>query len=220
MINFKFYLASILFKIQFLEDMSHQLMEHGVVGLFILCLLDSAFIPIPSGPDILLVILIVKYNTISSMLTYILGTVMGATLGCTILYMLARRGGEQVLKRVSLERRKQVETLLGRYDMLTLIVISILPPPFPVKPFILCSGVFNFKIERFISSIFIGRTIRATILGLLALYFGSATVDLLKKYGPKILIVILVIAVIALGIRYFSKRGNKLNSQDTQVSEN
>ena len=194
-------------------------MQHGVVGLFMLCLLDSAFIPIPSGPDVLLVILIATHNTVGSMLTYIFGTVMGATLGCTILYALARRGGEQVLKRISIERRKQVQTLLGRYDMLTLIIISILPPPFPVKPFILCSGVFNFKIERFVLSIFIGRTIRATILGLLALYFGATTVDLLKKYGPKILIVLLVIVVIVIGISYFNRRSNKLNSPDTQTSE-
>jgi membrane protein YqaA with SNARE-associated domain len=165
------------------------LASFGALGLFALSFLDSALIPVPSGPDLLLIKLSVdNYQFPFTIIELVLSAAIGSTIGCTILFFLAKKGGERVLRKVSEERKNKIESLLGRYDALAILVTAILPPPFPFKPFILCAGVFNFKLERFILGLFIGKTLRFAILGFLAFYFGEAAKDLITKYGPKLLL--------------------------------
>ncbi|HXG65680.1 MAG TPA: VTT domain-containing protein, partial [Blastocatellia bacterium] len=130
----------------------------GAFGLFTIALLDSALLPLPSGPDLIMITLSAAYP--AWMPVYALAATAGSTIGCTLLYLVARRAGVAALRRIKLERRERIENLLGRYDMLAIMVPAILPPPFPFKPFILSAGAFKLRIERFVAAIFVGRAIR------------------------------------------------------------
>lgn len=196
--------VTLLLKIKFLETLTSKLLEYGWAGIFGIALLDSAFIPIPSGPDAL-VILLSSQSTAARIWIYILSATLGSTIGCTILYLIARRGGETVLKHVSEERRNRIQGLLGRYDVFALIFASLMPPPFPFKPFILSAGVFNFRLPRFIVALFLGRALRYFILGALALYFGESAMGLIKAHGPKLLIALVAAGALFLAVRYFMK---------------
>jgi membrane protein YqaA with SNARE-associated domain len=207
----------LLLKWKFFETLSAKLLEYGWVGVFGLSLLDSAFVPLPSGPDALLVTLSIQ-NSLPRIILLVLAATVGSTLGCVILYFIARRGGEPVLKRVSIERRKNIEKMLNRYDAFTLIFISVMPPPFPVKPFILLAGVLNFKLYRFIIGLLIGRGLRYAILGALAYFLGEAAKDILKKYGPQVLIALVAAGALIILIRYLYLRRMRNSEVEKSLS--
>lgn len=180
------------------------LLTFGSVGLFGIALLDSALLPMPSGPDLVMITL----SAINPdwMLLYALAATAGSTTGCALLYLAARRAGASILKRFSPDKREKVENLLGRYDMLAIMIPAILPPPFPFKIFVLSAGVFKLKTVRFITAVFIGRAIRFLIEGWLAIKFGDEAVQIIKQHGLKVLLIVIVIALAALTWKFYRSR--------------
>jgi uncharacterized membrane protein YdjX (TVP38/TMEM64 family) len=81
------------------------------------------------------------------------------------------------------------------------MVPSVLPPPFPFKPFVLCAGVFRLKTWRFITAIFLGRAVRFLVEGWLAIRFGEDAARIIRQHGWKVLI---AVAVLVLGLFAFN----------------
>jgi membrane protein YqaA with SNARE-associated domain len=198
-----------------LETFGTWLMGFGVFGLFTITLLDSAFLPLPSGPDLIMITLSVAEP--KWMPVYALAATIGSTIGCTLLYMAARRAGVRALRRVSVERRERIENLLGRYDMLAVMIPSLLPPPFPFKPFVLSAGVFKLQTMRFVIAIFVGRALRFLVEGWLAVEFGEEAWPLIKRHGLKVLIAVGVIFIASLALKFYRLRSR--NSPPLAVDE-
>jgi membrane protein YqaA with SNARE-associated domain len=190
-----------------LESFGAWLVGLGTLGLFIISLLDSAFVPLPSGPDLIMITL--SAANPPGMPLYALAATVGSTIGCTLLYLAARRAGVRALKRVGPERRERIENLLGRYDMLAVMVPAVLPPPFPFKPFVLGAGVFKLKTARFVIAIFIGRAARFLIEGWLAIEFRDEAWPLIKKHGFKVLAFVAAVLVISLAFKFYSIRSRR-----------
>lgn len=190
-----------------LKSLGEWLLAFGAFGLFAIALLDSAFLPLPSGPDLVMIALTVADPV--WMPLYAFAATAGSTIGCTLLYMVARRAGGTALRRMSEERRERIENLLGRYDMLAVMVPAVLPPPFPFKPFILGAGVFKLKLPRFIAAIFIGRAARFLIEGWLAIRFGKEATDLIQRHGLKVLLAVVVIFVASLAFKFYRLRSRR-----------
>ena len=180
------------------------LMSLGVFGLFVISLLDSAFVPLPSGPDLIMITL--SALDPAWMPVYALAATVGSTVGCTILFMIARRAGARALSHLSPARRERIEGLLGRYDMLAVMVPAVLPPPFPFKPFILSAGVFKLKTTRFVTGIFIGRAARFLIEGWLAIEFGEDASKIIAQHGLKVLIAVVLIFALAFAVKFYRSR--------------
>jgi membrane protein YqaA with SNARE-associated domain len=180
------------------------LLTLGALGVFSISLLDSAFVPLPGGPDAAVIALsAVKPEW---MVIYALAATLGSVIGSTLLYVVARKGGIRALKGVRPETREKVEGLLGRYDMLAVMIPAVLPPPFPFKVFILSAGVFKLKLPRFLAAIVVGRATRFLIEGLLAIEFGEEAGALLKHQGPKVLIGVAAMLLMYAGFKYYRTR--------------
>jgi hypothetical protein len=52
-------------------------------------------------------------------------------IGCVIFYYISRRAGASALRRFSPGKQARVKELIDRYDVLTVLVASVLPPPVP-----------------------------------------------------------------------------------------
>ena len=167
----------------------------GAAGLFGISLIDSAGVPLPGGPDAVMIWL--SANSPGLMPLYALAATAGSAIGCTGLYLLARSAGVAALKRVAPQKRARIENLLGRYDLIAIMIPAVLPPPFPFKPFVLCAGVFKLKTWRFITAIFVGRAIRFLIEGWLAISFGEDAGRIIKQHGWKLLVAVGVIVIVA-----------------------
>lgn len=187
-----------------LQSLLEWLKAFGPFGLFGISLVDSIGIPLPGGPDSVMILLSANYPSLMPL--YALAATAGSAIGCTLLYLAARRAGVAALKRVSIEKRNSIENLLGRYDLVAVMVPAVLPPPFPFKPFVLCAGVFKLKTWRFITAIFIGRALRFLIEGWLAISFGEDAGRIIKQHGWKVLVGVVAIAGVLIGLSLLRAR--------------
>ncbi|HJQ26860.1 MAG TPA: VTT domain-containing protein [Blastocatellia bacterium] len=200
---------------QSLQTLAEWLVTLGPLGLFAISLIDSAGLPLPGGPDAVMILLTTKSHALMPL--YAVAASLGSTIGCTMMYWVARRAGMLALRKIEPARRARIENLLGRYDMLAIMATAILPPPFPFKPFVLSAGVFKLKLSRFIIAVFAGRLVRFTIEGLLAIAFGEAAGDQIKRYGLKVLLVVAVAATMLIIYNILrSRRARGLASPELQ----
>lgn len=190
-----------------LQSLLEWLKAFGPLGLFGISLVDSAGVPLPGGPDAVMIWL--SANNPTLMPLYALAATGGSAIGCTLLYLVARRAGSAALKRVTPAKRDRIENLLGRYDLIAVMVPAVLPPPFPFKPFVLCAGVFKLKTWRFIAAIFIGRSIRFLIEGWLAIRFGEDAGRIISRHGWKVLVAVAVLAALGFTLSFLRKRSRR-----------
>src|SRR6266851_1368675 len=99
------------------------------------------------------------------MLLYAFMATAGSAIGCWILYYISRRAGARALAKFSPAKQKRVKDLIDRYDVLSVLVASLMPPPFPFKVFVISAGVFRFNLIRFTIAIFAGRLFRFLLEG-------------------------------------------------------
>src|SRR5947207_7510938 len=90
-----------------LQALLEWLKAFGPFGLFGISLVDSVGIPLPGGPDSVMILL--SASNPSLMPLYALAATAGSAIGCTLLYLIARRAGVAALKRVAPERRTRIE---------------------------------------------------------------------------------------------------------------
>jgi membrane protein YqaA with SNARE-associated domain len=176
-----------------LSAVSQYLVAYGALGLFGVALIDSALVPLPGGPDAVMMLLTAARP--AWMPAYAAAATLGSVAGCVILYAISRRAGRRALARFSAARQARVKDLIDRYDVLSVLVASILPPPFPFKLFIITAGVFRLNWARFAAAVMAGRAFRFLLEGYLAARYGDRAKDLLAQYYPMIGIGLAVLLV-------------------------
>ncbi len=167
-----------------LTKLTHYLVSFGPFGLLAIAFLDSVMIPMPGGVDA--VLLLLSASRPSWMLIYVAAATIGSTAGCVVLYFISKRAGHRALRRFSESKQKRVKSLIDRYDVLSVLVASLLPPPFPFKLFVVSAGVFRLSLVRFTIAIAAGRTFRYLLEGYLAARYGEHAKEILGRYYPAI----------------------------------
>lgn len=167
-----------------LKSLQATLFGLGALGILAIGFIDAASIPLPGGPDV--VVMALSHANNSMMPLYVLAAVIGSTAGSLVLYFAARKGGEAVLRKFSPEKRARVQDLLDRYDILAMLLASVLPPPFPFKLFVLSAGAFKMQLWRFVAALVAGRGFRFLLEGWLAVKYGEQATDIFKHHYPKI----------------------------------
>jgi membrane protein YqaA with SNARE-associated domain len=167
-----------------LTKLTHYLVSFGPFGLLAIAFLDSVAIPMPGGVDA--VLLILSATRPSWVLIYVAAATIGSTAGCVVLYYISRRAGHRALKRFSESKQKRVKELIDKYDVLSVLVSSLLPPPFPFKLFVVSAGVFRLNPVRLALAVAGGRVFRYLLLGYLAARYGDHAKEILSRYYPVI----------------------------------
>lgn len=155
-------------------SISNLLSSLGGPGVLCLAIGDSSFLSVPEGNDLLIVVLSAGKSW-GNMAYYVGMTITGSVIGCLLLYLVGRKGGSSLLRRkFSSQAIERAERLFERYGILTVLIPSILPPPMPFKIFVLSAGVFRLKTLEFLTAVVIGRTIRYSMWGILAVLYGQS----------------------------------------------
>jgi membrane protein YqaA with SNARE-associated domain len=152
----------------------------GAPGLAIIAFLDSTFIPLPQVGDALIVALTIQHP--ERWILYSGATILGSTAGCLVLYGIARKGGEALLRKQFTP--EQIEKGLGtfrRYGLLAVIVPAFLPPPTPLKLFVVLAGFAGVRTAAFTLGIMIGRAFRFGGEGWLAYMYGPQATEYIKN---------------------------------------
>ena len=158
------------------------LITFGPFGLFVVALLDSSFVPLPSSADALMLLLTTAHPR--WMVLYAAVATAGSAIGCLILYYVSQRAGKRALARFSERKQKRVKGWIERYDVISVLVASVLPPPFPFKLFVVSAGVFRFSVTRFLIAIVVGRGFRFLLEGYFAIRYGAQAKAVLAQYYP------------------------------------
>lgn len=148
------------------------------------------------------------------MVVYALLAAVGSAIGCVILYYVSRRAGSRALRKFSPAKQARVKELIDRYDVLSVLVASLMPPPFPFKLFVITAGVFRFSVTRFTLAILAGRMFRFLLEGYFAIRYGAQARQILQKYYPWIGLGLAVAIVILFVTRNFLKGRAKRARQE------
>jgi membrane protein YqaA with SNARE-associated domain len=153
------------------------MLRMGMPGLFLMSALDSSFLVLPFGNDLLLIALVSSNRESLIWIAYVLVSAVGSVLGVFVVDLLMRKAGEKGLARFvkpkKLERIKQkLENKLG----ITVLVATLLPPPFPFTPVIMTASALQCSRRKLFGAVFVGRIVRYTTEAILALYFGRQVI--------------------------------------------
>ncbi|HEY6402151.1 MAG TPA: VTT domain-containing protein [Blastocatellia bacterium] len=167
-----------------LKSVKAALIGLGALGIFAIALLDAALIPLPGGPDVVVMALAHQNHAMAPV--YVMAAIAGSTIGSLLPYFIGLKGGQVALRKFSLKKRARVEDLINRYDVWALLLAAVLPPPFPLKLFLLSAGAFRMRLWRFLAAMVIGRGVRFTLEGWMAVSYGEQAAELFKQHYPKI----------------------------------
>jgi membrane protein YqaA with SNARE-associated domain len=174
----------------------------GGIGFLPLGLLDASVIPLPGSMDVLTIILAARNPDM--WVYYVAMATAGSVIGGFVTYMLARRGGMAALTRwVPRSALAKGNTLFERWGFSAIAIPAMLPPPVPMVPFVLAAGSMHYSAKKFLASLTLGRTIRYTLLAILAARYGRRMRALVSLHGHPIVVGVLGLVVTTMVILFF-----------------
>jgi membrane protein YqaA with SNARE-associated domain len=158
------------------------LARFGGVGLFVLGILDSSFLFMPLGNDLLVLGLTAQHH--SRMLYYAAMSTVGSTIGAWLVDLVSRKGGEEGLGRFLPPKRiEYVKKRISNNAGKALALASIMPPPFPFTPFVIGAAAFQYPRNRLLAVVTVARMARFTLIGLLAIWYGNGILRIAQYPG-------------------------------------
>jgi membrane protein YqaA with SNARE-associated domain len=180
----------------FLIPVLNALAGLGMLGLFLVGILDSSFLFVPFGNDLLMLAL--SASDPAKLTFFALAATLGSTTGAAIIDAISRKGGEQGLTRILPAKRIEfVKDKVTNRAGWALAAAALLPPPFPFTPFVAAAAALQYPRWRLIAIIMSGRMLRFMLIGLLGISFGQRIVAMSKVPAVQYtLIALLVICLV------------------------
>ena len=183
----------------------YQLFSHlDGFGLFFLGVLDSSFLFLPFGNDLLLVTMTAREQ---GRLPYFAGmATAGSLLGCLITDLISRKGGEAGLeKKFSRRRLEYVRKKITKNAGWALGVAALMPPPFPFTPFVAAAAALQYPRKKLLLIVALGRFGRFLAEGLLAILLGKKIIRWAQSPAMYYTILgILVLSLVGTGFSLYS----------------
>jgi membrane protein YqaA with SNARE-associated domain len=177
-----------------------QLLFHlGYFGPVVMGVLDSSFLVLPFGNDLLIVRLVAQHPR--SAPGYIVCAAIGSTIGALLLALVSRRLGEAGFSRIAGER--QYHRLKGhlKHAGIAVAVGGLAPPPFPFTTVIAGVAALKYPLSRILAINFLARAARFTLLALLAIHYGKSVLNIVQTTPFEWAMVIFIAAcVVASGL--------------------
>jgi membrane protein YqaA with SNARE-associated domain len=195
--------------VQFLKSLSlrlgHLLALYGG-GLFVLSFLDSSFFPFPGFNDVALIVLASQRPTRAPF--YALLSTLGSLSGCYVMYWIARGGGRLAARRPTSTRWHAARRWLERNDFVAMLVMALLPPPAPLKVFVIAAGALRTDALHFGAALLIGRSLRFAAIAWLGARYGRQAEAFLKQNltWASLVTIVLVVALTFLARWWKSRR--------------
>lgn len=151
-------------------------------GLLVLSALDSSFLFLPFGNDLMLIALVSSNRSVLMSIGYVVASVVGSMLGVFVIDSLMRKTGEKGLERfISPGQLDRLKRKLKTKAWLTVFIATLMPPPFPFTPVIMTASALQCSRAGILSAVGVGRLIRFTLEAILAVYFGRRVIAILSS---------------------------------------
>ena len=140
---------------------------------------------------------------------YALMATIGSVLGAFLTFRLARKGGEEALaKRFSSRRVERILKTFERWGFAAVAVPALLPPPFPMVPFVVAAGAMQYSLSKFLAAMTLGRAVRYTILAFLGATYGRQILSLFAHHAYATIFVALGIVTAAVIAVLIARKGS------------
>jgi membrane protein YqaA with SNARE-associated domain len=154
----------------------------GIFGLLLLSALDSSFLVLPFGNDLLLVALVSSNRNSLVWIAYVMVSAIGSVVGVLVVDLIMRKAGEKGLERfVSQRRIEKLKSKLKNKAGITVFIATLIPPPFPFTPAVMTASALQTPRGKLFSAVFFGRLLRFGIEAVLALYFGRQVIGFINS---------------------------------------
>jgi len=173
----------------------------GGFGLLFLGILDSSFLFMPLGNDLLVIGMTARRHDL--MFYYAAMATAGSVLGCLLIDLMVRKGGEKGLeKHLPPKRLDYIRNKVEKSAGWALAFAALMPPPFPFTPFVIASAALDYPRSKLLAVIGASRFVRFTVEGGLAMVFGRRILGWAKS--PVLWNIVLVLIVISIAGSVFS----------------
>ncbi len=167
----------------------------GGPGLIIVAIVDNSFIPIPGSVDVGTILLSSSHH--GWWPYYAFMATVGAVIGGYLTYRIGRKGGEETLeKRIGHDKAQKVYKRFEKHGFSTIVIGSILPPPFPIVPVLMAPGILEYPPRKFLGALALGRGIRYLAFALIGDRYGASILKFFATYRKPALWTLISLAVL------------------------
>jgi membrane protein YqaA with SNARE-associated domain len=150
-------------------------------GAYVLALLDATMVFfLPFGIDALVIYLSARHGMLFWL--YPLLATAGSITGAAVTYWIGRKAGEMGLERfVPSHRLERLKHRVQTKGAVAMAFAALLPPPFPLTPFVLTCGALEVDRWIFFSTFAVMRLIRFGSEAALARIYGRGVLRMLES---------------------------------------
>lgn len=182
----------------------------GLFGLFLMSALDSSFLVLPFGNDLLLIVLVSSNRNSLVWIAYVLVSALGSVVGVFVIDLLMRKAGEKGLERfISKRKIEKLKSKIENKAGVTVFIATLIPPPFPFTPAVMTASALQIPKGKLLLAVFLGRLLRFGVEAVLALYFGRQVIAFINSdvvtYGVYVLIGMAVVLSTLSLLRWFNR---------------
>jgi membrane protein YqaA with SNARE-associated domain len=146
------------------------LFRAGGLGLLTLGALDSSPLVVPMGNDLLVLALSARHH--QRVVHYVVMATAGSIIGCLATDWISRKSEGGQKKLVSRKHLDYIRQVVEKHAGWTLVVASLMPPPFPFTAFVAAAAAFRYPRIKLLSFVGVGRFVRFAIEAALAIHYG------------------------------------------------
>ncbi|HKD04578.1 MAG TPA: hypothetical protein VKB79_01640 [Bryobacteraceae bacterium] len=183
-----------------LHSLAHFFFSLGGIGLLLLGVLDSSFLMLPLGNDLLVTALTARNP--HHLWYYVAMATTGSTLGVTLLHTVSSHMGRKIIEGNKKSRRVAfVERKMEQYGGIAIAVAALAPPGFPFTPFIVLPAVLQYPLKKMAAVIAVCRLIRFGVEGALARVYGKRLIEMANSpLVEKFVLALVAISVVGSAI--------------------
>lgn len=171
-----------------LERITQFLVALGPWAILLVSFIDSAGVPLTVGLDVLVILLSVKQPSLAPL--WVTLAVLGSSAGNMVLFYMARKGGQRMLKAEAPEGyRQRFRLWFSRYGLVTVFIPALIPIPMPMKFFVVCSGCLGIRAGYFLLTVLLARILRYGGEAYLGVQMGEHSAHYLSGHAWELAII-------------------------------
>jgi len=183
----------------FFTHLLRLLFHLGYFGPFVMGIMDSSFLFLPFGNDLLVTALVARNH--HNFWIYVITAAIGSTTGALLVDIVSRKVGETGVQKLTGERRfKYLKRKITEKGAQALIIGCLAPPPFPFTMVVAATSALAYPRRRLLWIVALARTVRFLVLSLLAIKFGRAIMRVMGSAGFRYTMIAFAVFCIAMSV--------------------
>ncbi len=197
---------------KFFGPLLHFLFHIGYFGPLVMGILDSSFLILPFGNDLVVVGLVARHH--HGMAWYVLSAACGSTIGAFLLAWVSKKLGEEGIRKMAGDAKyEKLKKRIGKRSGIAVAVAGLAPPPFPFTTVIAAVSAIGYPIWKTLVVNFFSRAARFAVLSILAIKFGRQILQVAKSPAFEwTMVVFILLCLVASGfsiVHWLHKPGGR-----------